>query len=636
MSREDSSRPAKRQRLMRHEEIIQSLQTESDDDGCSDFEQADDDQDPDFVLESDHDTESEQSGDEQKLQDLTDPQIAQLDASTVSLEASQHPCQKVCLLTQSTIESHSKDVTVSSEQRNEPRSYYGRNRYKWSSQEPAPTSRTPLHNIVRMSSKLGPKTFTSHEDIWSLLFTEEMISLLVTHTNQKITATKSKYKDSSRSELAPTTNLEMKAYIGLLFYTAAFKSNRENSDFIFATDGSGREIFRCVMSQKRFLMLTNCLRFDDSATRSDRLKNDKLAAISELFQLFVNNCQSNYTLGTYVCIDEMLIGYRGRCSFIIYMPQKPDKYGLKLLLLVDAATFYVYNMYIYYGKGSDGIGLSDEEKKLGIPSQSVIRLTKCIEGSHRNITADNWFSSLELLTFCGKKGLTYLGTLKKNKKEIPNQFQPSKQRPVRSSIYGFTRNCTMVSYVPKTNKAVILISSMHHTKEIDVDTGKPSLIIDYNKTKGGVDEVDKKCSNYGSSRRTRRWPMAIFFRLIDMSGINSYILYNDCENTKMVPRGVYLKSLARALVLPQMKLRVYNERIPRELRFTIERMIGPEDLPPKPTSALLPSNSNVKKTCALYPSRLKRRTRFSCTFCAKPMCLACCKQACEDCIRRRS
>lgn len=305
------------------------------------------------------------------------------------------------------------------------------------------------------------------------------------------------------------------------------------------------------------------------------------------------------------------------------MPSKPNKYGLKLLLLVDAKTFYVCNIYIYHGKGSDSIGLTIEEKKFGIPTQSVIRLAKCIEGSNRNLTADNWFSSMELIEILRQRGLTYIGTMKKNKKEIPPQFQPNKQRE-------------MVSYVPKTNKAVIFVSSMNHQKETDTETGKPAIIIDYNKTKGGVDEVDKKCSNYSSSRRTRRWPMAIFYRLVDISGINAFVLFNDCDNTENITRGQFLLSLARSLVLPQLKLRVYNERLPRELRSTIERVIGVRDLPPKPSRAPAQNNPGVKKkTCAICPSRLKRRTRFSCTYCntSIPMYLECCKQICDECKR---
>ncbi|GBP12719.1 Zinc finger BED domain-containing protein 1 [Eumeta japonica] len=192
-------------------------------------------------------------------------------------------------------------------------------------------------------------------------------------------------------------------------------------------------------------------------------------------------------------------------------------------LKVDADTFYVYNAYIYHGRGSDGKGLSDAEKRLGIPSQSVIRLSKDLED----------------------RGLTYLGIMKKNKKEIPPEFQPHKDREEGTSLYGFTKDFTMVSYVTKAKKAVILVSSMHHTKETDVLTNKPIMITDYNKTKGGVDEVAKKCSNYSCSRRTRRWPMVLFYRLIDLSGLNSYVLYNKCTNKVNMRRGPVLLSLLR-------------------------------------------------------------------------------------------
>ncbi|GBP44057.1 PiggyBac transposable element-derived protein 4 [Eumeta japonica] len=139
-------------------------------------------------------------------------------------------------------------------------------------------------------------------------------------------------------------------------------SNESSSEYykdlriIFATDGTGHEIFRCVMSKWRFSCLINCLRFDDSTTREERLKEDALAPISDMFNKFISNSQSQYTPGPYLCVDEMLLPFRGRCKFI-YMPQKPAKYGIKILLLVDACTYYIYNAYIYHGKNSDGIGL---------------------------------------------------------------------------------------------------------------------------------------------------------------------------------------------------------------------------------------------------------------------------------------
>jgi hypothetical protein len=39
-------------------------------------------------------------------------------------------------------------------------------------------------------------------------------------------------------------------------------------------------------------------------------------------------------------IDEMLVGFPGKCSFRQYIPSKPNKYGLKILALCDAKMFY--------------------------------------------------------------------------------------------------------------------------------------------------------------------------------------------------------------------------------------------------------------------------------------------------------
>ncbi|CAG4943180.1 unnamed protein product [Parnassius apollo] len=99
-----------------------------------------------------------------------------------------------------------------------------------------------------------------------------------------------------------------------------------------------------------------------------------------------------------------------------------------------------------------------------------------------------------------------------------------------------------------------------------------------------------------------------------------------------ISRGRFLLLLARELVLPEMKLRVYNERIPRELRLSIERVIGPADMPePPPPKTYQDPDSGVRETCAICPSRLKRRTKYCCCKCKKPMCLTCCLQICIDC-----
>lgn len=375
------------------------------------------------------------------------------------------------------------------------------------------------------------------------------------------------------------------------------------------------------MSQQRFLIILLSLRFDDISVR--RSQDNPIYAINEIFQIFIDNCQKVFNPGSYVCIDEMLVAFRGRCKFIIYMPNKPDKYGIKIMCLTDSKSGYLYNAYIYCGKDSDGVGLSSEQKKLLKPSQSVIRLAKPIYNSNRCIIADNWFSSIELAQSLKK----YVGTLKKNKREIPLQFLPNKNRDEKSSIYGFTKEETLISYVPKKNKAVLLLSTMHHSAETDSTNGLPEIISFYNCHKGGVDTLDEMCSKMTCGRRTRRWPCALFFRMLDIAAANAYILHNN----KSKIRSNFIKDIAKQLVLPHIRERVTNIHINLELRMCMERILGTTSNATFPDQNAQNLDRNKRKLCYMCPSKKYRKTVHLCTVCKRPICLQCSNNICKSC-----
>ena len=48
-----------------------------------------------------------------------------------------------------------------------------------------------------------------------------------------------------------------------------------------------------------------------------------------LLEKLLTNFKCNYNLGRELSIDEHMIGFKGRTSFIQYMPKKPTKWGLK-------------------------------------------------------------------------------------------------------------------------------------------------------------------------------------------------------------------------------------------------------------------------------------------------------------------
>lgn len=254
--------------------------------------------------------------------------------------------------------------------------------------------------------------------------------------------------------------------------------------------------------------------------------------------------------------------------------------------------------------------LSCEEHKFSIPTQSVLQLIEPIKNTNRNVTADNWFSSLDLVDELRKRGLTYVGTMRKNKREIPQQFLSDGKKPVGTTLYGFTENVTLVSYVPKKGKAVILVSSMHHDSSVDKATGKPEIIAFYNETKGGVDTLDKKCANYSTSRRTRRWPMAVFYAVLDIASVNSFVLYQSYRDNENIQRLQFIKTLSKQLVENHLNRRLANQQLPRELRFNIGRILkkAVSEQPPQANS------DGKRKRCGICPRKNdKKKLRTSAT-----------------------
>lgn len=63
------------------------------------------------------------------------------------------------------------------------------------------------------------------------------------------------------------------------------------------------------------LQVVASLRFDDGQTRQERKTTDKAAPISEIFYKVILNSQAVYRPSPYFKVDEMLVTFRGRCSF---------------------------------------------------------------------------------------------------------------------------------------------------------------------------------------------------------------------------------------------------------------------------------------------------------------------------------
>jgi hypothetical protein len=120
---------------------------------------------------------------------------------------------------------------------------------------------------------------------------------------------------------------------------------------------------------------------------------------------------------------EQLLVFHGRCGFIQYMPSKPAKYGIKIFWICESDTGYALNGEIPHVGKQPG-----DPVHHNLTTDVVKKICASIYHSSRNVIMDNYFTSLPLLEYLFEKSLTVVGTLRQNKRKIPKEFKPNKDR----------------------------------------------------------------------------------------------------------------------------------------------------------------------------------------------------------------
>lgn len=140
------------------------------------------------------------------------------------------------------------------------------------------------------------------------------------------------------------------------------------------------------------------------------------------------------------------------------------------------------------------------------PKDIVDRLVVSVSDSNRNIIWDNWYTNLELFgTLRKRHKLTAVGTIRKNKRQIPLALLNTRNRETESSLFRFLDNYTIVSYVPKKGKAVLLLSSLHHDDTIEKNNKSQKLLYFIIQRKVALTPfvVDELSANYNLARNSR-------------------------------------------------------------------------------------------------------------------------------------
>lgn len=249
-------------------------------------------------------------------------------------------------------------------------------------------------------------------------------------------------------------------------------------------------------------------------------------------------------------IDEQMCATKVAHFMKQYLPNKPHKWGFKLFVLCSVGG-YAHKFEIYTGEDYKRL---PDEPDFGPVGNVVIRLVRGVP-RHINhiIYFDNFYTSIPLVAHLGKEGIYTLGTVQSNrlvncklpeKKELMKKCYPRGTYEEQSTTF---QGIDMTAVCWKDNKAVTLLSTyvgaepvtkvdrFDKSKRAKIKIDCPHIIKEYNAHMGGVDLMDSFIGRYRITMRSRKWYLRIFYHLLDMCVINSWLIYKDLKSTEVDP-----------------------------------------------------------------------------------------------------
>lgn len=295
------------------------------------------------------------------------------------------------------------------------------------------------------------------------------------------------------------------------------------------SDDLGVKIVQRSMARNRFDMILSCLHVNDNQTIPVNNK-DKLYKLKPLIDTLNKNFKEYYHGTRQLSIDESMILFKGRSTMKQYNPLKPIKRGYKLWCLADQFG-YIKQFSIYQGKNETW---EAKYENCSLGERVVLALTEDERGKFKMLFFDNYFNSLTLLETLKTEKTLACGTIRSNRKGLPDNILEDKK--LKRGDMDHRTSCTGITFFKwRDTKCVFLASNFHGTETTLVDrkddkgtihkVTAPTVINDYNKYMGGVDHADQLRASYGVHRRSKKWWHRIFWGILDIAFVNSFVVY---------------------------------------------------------------------------------------------------------------
>ena len=371
-------------------------------------------------------------------------------------------------------------------------------------------------------------------EYFSSFFPDDLVDAIVQNTNL--------YSVQCKGKSVNTNSKEIKTFIGINMLMGIVKLPQY---FDYWSNTLRYPAIADVMSRNRFSELRRYLHFVDNNSEHD--KEDKLFKIRPIIEAVRNQC-IKIEPEEFQSVDEQIIPSKTRFTKIRqYNPKKPKKWGFKNLVRAGSSGF-MYDFYLYSGKETTNNDVPYNH--LQKSAQVVAKLCQELPGQKgHKLFFDNWFSTLELFHYLKDHGIHAVGTIRANRLQgCPLESVKDLTKQGRGSYdYRVDLNSAIIIVRWMDNSVVQLASNFvgvnpvgkidHWVKSANArsQVDCPQIVLHYNKSMGGVDLADMLIQLYRIEVKTTRWYIKVFWHMVDIAKVNSWLLYRRHQNQLNIP-----------------------------------------------------------------------------------------------------
>ena len=403
-----------------------------------------------------------------------------------------------------------------------------------------------------------PEGTKSPYDFYSLFVDDNFINNLVKQTNgyakYKKEKEKQKHKNNEKEDAPKTTRLDkwkdinysdMERFLATIILMGIHKLP-EYKDHFSKNQllGSAAQKFICLWSYE------NICGFLHASEPKSKGKDKIIGSINDI----IAKSQKYYYPGTCVTIDERMISYKGKSKFVVYEPAKPTRYGFRPYVLSDYKSGYTYALQLLEDLEEN----TDGSKIYNL----VMSLMNCVKnnnisGKKHILATDGLYTSERLLE---EESFYFIGSIRYNR--IKTQHEEI-TKPIKSGCYKYFYKKVNGKFILLTkymdNKLVLIVSNFLNSsntlnryrwdkKEMRfVKMKYPEIIKIYSHLMKGVDIGNQLISYYELKHKTYKWWKRILYHLIDISIVNSFIIYRKATNDKNMTQKKFRLEIIKAI-----------------------------------------------------------------------------------------